>query len=420
MILKKRITNLTISAKNGDLESRQKLILENNKLIIKMANITYDEIKKYYMKKNNITLNINQFKLPDNIISLEDIIQDFYEKSLEILDYYLYCKKNIYFSSYLNFRLSIYIKIYALEWFNKIQNIESNYLYLTTYNNSNTIEYKETVDEILTNLKNNDLLQNNIEFVKDILIGINFDDLSKKYNLSRRRLTMKIKYIGLIYNKKKNQVDNVNIKPKYQIKKFNNGSIIKEYKPIIEKLVNEVCNIINKYYKINFEKIKYSFCKYLDEIISNYYIEYKQDTIEFKQIIINLLEKYKIYYLKYVVFNSSLKLPEIFKIKIDNYSFETELISQIKNGNIINIELYRYYILSVVNSICDNDTSLNYSDIYYDLYLIINNLIKEYFTHNKPNINEFNDYFFSILSNYKEQNTIKKNRHIDNNQKFRG
>lgn len=53
-----------------------------------MATSAYEELMRQYMNYYNED-NFDTFNLPNNLIDLDDIIQDFYVKSIEVLDNYL-------------------------------------------------------------------------------------------------------------------------------------------------------------------------------------------------------------------------------------------------------------------------------------------------------------------------------------------
>ena len=81
------ILNLINLYKNGDINARNKLIETNYKMIKEKAETSYKlltiKIKEYYNIKDK------NYILPDNVINIDDVIQDFYEKTIYVLEKYI-------------------------------------------------------------------------------------------------------------------------------------------------------------------------------------------------------------------------------------------------------------------------------------------------------------------------------------------
>ena len=290
------ILNLINLYKNGDINARNKLIETNYKMIKEKAETSYKlltiKIKEYYNIKDK------NYILPDNVINIDDVIQDFYEKTIYVLEKYINEKKDEYFSTYLNQTLTTYINIYAEKMFNKIINKENNEFNIEIKNN-----YKESkdnkIEEIKFLFKNDSVLKKHEEFIDMILDGYTMKELKKETGLDGRRLGMKIKYLACEYNKKRevlsmlyNTVDD-NI---YILLKERKIYQIPYYKKIIDDAIlftiNKIVNTeIADYY--HYSDIFNYYIDISNSIIKNYFKNNRYDLLKFNEFFLKRLNRCK-------------------------------------------------------------------------------------------------------------------------------
>ena len=113
----KYLVKLTEQAKEGNNDAINKLIENNSKTIIKYAKLAYEELRLKYNLYYNLEEDNN---LPYNIIDLDDIIQEFYIKSMQYIKTYLKTDCDYYFSSFLGNYLNKYEKLYVKKELKKI------------------------------------------------------------------------------------------------------------------------------------------------------------------------------------------------------------------------------------------------------------------------------------------------------------
>lgn len=301
----KNVAKLTLAARNGDIEARNLLLEMNNELIVKIANTTYDEIKKNYINYYNIDRSDNNFIMPNNIISYEDILQDFYQKSVLIIKKYFSKNTNIYLSQYLNHYLSSYKNTYVKTVSNKIIEINNKEDHISInskdFNFINNLQRQNIINEIMDVVSTNKRLNYYHDFISYIFDDLSYDELSKKTNLTPRRIGIKIKVFADLYKK---QIDmNKNILPGesddiilYRVK-----SNMIETIPYYDKLIKDNVDIIYQKlnnYNINYEEIKLEFYGLVKRNIHNYFNENdKSDLISFNKFFISMIKDSKNYYI---------------------------------------------------------------------------------------------------------------------------
>ena len=293
--------------------------------------------------------------------------------------------------------------------------MKNKYEYLDTIDLSDfrlslKLKRMEDIDEIKNKVKRDIVLNKHTEFVDDIFNGYTCDNLSLKYNLNKKRLSMKINKIGEIYNnriKYNNNVD-INNNDNYKCK-----SLLIKYMPDIDKITIDIYKLICKYFDYSYEKINYEFINLIDNAIFKYIENNKYDLQKINKYIKEILPKYKIYYLKYKILNNTCNnnCLSISNQALLNYSFYNDMLETIKNGHIFNIHLYRHYILNCINETykyMNKENNINYRIIYDDYIIAIKQFIEEYFKQEKIDIELFNDNLFSILSKFSEEYKNKK------------
>lgn len=210
------ITNLSNSAKYGDVKAKEELFLKNQDRIIRYASKTYAKIKQIYvdyliekddyslyLKEEYKYINNNNYEdiyngIPDNIISLEDIISDFYVRAGAILDSYVKANINLFFSTYLDNRLSYYMNKY-IEDFKLRLNNNDDYDYM---NNNNLENNSELRKQILDNIEKDYFLRMYKDFLITIFSLNDYEEIKKETGLETRLINQKIKIFGKVYNKR--------------------------------------------------------------------------------------------------------------------------------------------------------------------------------------------------------------------------
>ena len=202
------ISELTSKVKKGDTEARKKLIENNFDLIKRLATETYNSIKKNYQREC-------KYSLSNNIITLDDVIQDFYIRALNAIDNYIDNNCSFYFSVYLNNMLVAYKKHYSKSTLDKLLKSANTYKYeledYLTDKNQNMMDLsidKEEKEEILQ-VKDYDIcLKKYSELIDIIFKYSNYQDVLEQSGLSRRKLTRDINQFGELYQIRRNQVLN--------------------------------------------------------------------------------------------------------------------------------------------------------------------------------------------------------------------
>ena len=261
----KSVKELTILAKEGDLRAKNKLFERNIDAIIKFANTAYFEIIKVYDVEKGT-------KIPDNLISKDDVVQDFLIKSNELFDIFLKHTNYIFFSTYLSKNLSPYVKTYSRRKINQIKEVND----MECYRNLDNCfyAYLECVNEeklkkyIFDMVDNNKTLKNHREFIELVLSGYSYDELERLMNLEKRELKLKLFYICKLLKKhEKNFLVSKQIEELIEQARSGNSKAV-------EMIVDNYSNYILEYVNITYERIKNLDCKdneFLQEEIIGYF-----------------------------------------------------------------------------------------------------------------------------------------------------
>ena len=291
-----KILKLISLYEQGDISARNVLLEMNYELIKEKAYLAYnlltDKIKKYYNIDNN------NYILPDYIINVDDILQDFNIQSLYIIDHYITKKTNEYLSSYLNQRLSSYINIYTDIWYKKIILKENNEFHQTI--KLTQIEKEDIlIKEIKFMFKNDSVLIKHEKFINMILDGCTIEELKKETGLDKRRIGMKIKYLAEEYTKRKKYLNLLyKIEEENIYKMIKNGKIyeLPFYKEIIDNCIIETMKKItlsNNKDNINYSDIYNYYIEKSNKIIKNYFKKHEENIIAFNEYFIPKINSYK-------------------------------------------------------------------------------------------------------------------------------
>ena len=245
----KHLVILTEQAKEGNTEAINRLIEKNSKMITKFAQLAYEELKLKY----NLHYNLDEDNLlPNNIIDLDDIIQEFYIKSLKYLKTYLKTDYNntYYFSSFLGNYLSKFKPLYVKKVLKKIIKQNDNEIIETLdlrfYNYTEQKQKQDIVNYIMSIIEIDKVLIYYKDFIKDILDGLSYKELQNIHKLPTNRLNMKLKKFCEIY--KKHEEINLllleSMNKDYVLDKILNNKILEvpyykfRFDQVIEKLQN--------------------------------------------------------------------------------------------------------------------------------------------------------------------------------------
>ena len=227
----KHLVILTEQAKEGNTEAINRLIEKNSKMINKYAELAYKEIKIKYQ----LYYNLDEAKLPNNIIDLDDITQEFYIKSLEYLDRYLKSEPNIYFSSFLGTYLRKLKPFYVKKILKKIIK-------------QNDYEVIQTFDKRFYDYMENKQKQDIINYIMNIIKidELSYEELNEIYKLPNNRINMRIKSFCEVFKKHEERnlalIDSLN--KDYVLDKILNNKILEvpyykfKFDQVIEKLQN--------------------------------------------------------------------------------------------------------------------------------------------------------------------------------------
>lgn len=194
-------------ARDGDLDARNKLIELNYPLIINKATLCYKKLdfSYYQLYKQHIR---------SYIIDIDDIVQDFSYRTINILNTYLHGKSQLYFSIYLNMMLTSYTNKFLKNTLMQIKQKKQFEINRNLHYDTNVI-IENSDNQLIRDLKiiaNTDKRIGKFEdFINYILDGYSFKELSKITGLDKRRLVMKIKYVAELYKIRDNKI---NIKKK--------------------------------------------------------------------------------------------------------------------------------------------------------------------------------------------------------------
>ena len=241
------VFDLTMTVKLGDKWARQELLKMNITLINRIAYTTFNEINKLYKEKFEIDL-------PDNIISDEDVIQDFYIKSLNLLDNYINKDVNLYFSVYLNNMLAAYSKSYvkmtSLSLF-KIYDNESERNLDNQFQRILDVKQDEFIKDEMLKLCD---LDSYMSYYKDIINIVfkysNFQAIEEETGFNKRYVTRRLTQFAELYKTRREIL--LNIERTEQILKLINNFDDEYFKKLCSYLNDVIMkDVLDIYYQIN-------------------------------------------------------------------------------------------------------------------------------------------------------------------------
>lgn len=296
--MERYICTLTDKARLGDTNASNELITINYNLIRNKALVAYNMINAELKNINN------KYILSSNIKELDDIIQELCIKSIYILDTFLKRHDDKYFSSYLNDALTSYIDTYVKKTvksiivkddYEIIQNIDTTFMKYI-----DKLHYNEEIKEILFMIENDIYLKKYETFIKNILSGLSYEELSRISNLDKRNINIKINNFKELYNRKKIELNLLYVLGDKQI--FNiikNGDIytIDYYKNIIDKYILSIYNEISNTL-IDYEEIKNEILVMINKLIIKYINNNSFNLSEFNNYLVEKLREKKYRYIK--------------------------------------------------------------------------------------------------------------------------
>lgn len=402
----KPVFDLLIKAKTGDNDAKNKLLEMNNDLIIKIATTTFNEIERLYINYYGIS---NNYKLPNNVISLEDVIQDFQIKAIYIMNDYIKKSINKYFSVYLNHLLTSYKETYIKKNLKNILYKNNNEQIVNINNTFNQLvqdsNHKRLVDEIMQVIDQNQKLHKYKKFIQEVLNGLSYEELSTLFSIDTRNINRKLNSFINIYKKcnkdiiDKYNVDNVDISE--MIKKGNIYQI-PFYKYHIDNCLNSILKVINNN-NFSYEYLKTKLLILFNNNINKYLQE--------KQFEINNFNEYffiRLKYYKYFFINNYNN--EIYNTSINK---EMEILDLIKYGYFYTIPFYKKFVDKEVNNIYNylkESCNISYQEVFNHFFIIVDKIILNYLKNNVPDITSFNNYLIQHVR-INENNFIKGQIH---------
>lgn len=309
------VQELIMQAKSGNFDAKNKLFEQNINIIIKIASKTYNDIIKIYNVQPN-------FKIPDNLITKDDVIQDFCIKAYHILTKFLNLSNSYFFSSYLANGLNSYSESYI----KKTVRVLTEKVEMETRHNIDTSFYKylemckeEKNRKYILELLEHPSFDGYRDFIKLVLSGYDYDRLKELTGLSGRKINIKLnsfikqflKRKALIEQKEKDkQIFDATIKD-VDTKK----NLYKIYEECVLKYVNKAYDQLfdckKGFYIVPYQQVKQDFelqfYKYF-----NYYVN-KGYQNNFKQYLSNVFNAYVKGYVK-----NKLKHEALENIKHEN------------------------------------------------------------------------------------------------------
>lgn len=393
-------------------------------VIKEIAGDTYYQFYDRYIKLNNIKS--KKFVLPNSILDIDDVIQDYYIKSYELLIDYFTNNHRGYIKEYLVTHLSKYQKEYLdflfKEHLKKEDNkqIQDDEYYIKTM--LKEIKQDRIRKQVLKKLLKNEKLKNYHTLIQEILSGSTYSEIYTSCGLNWHEVNIAIEEIGNIYQGKLEGIQR--FFPKYEvsdeINKYNKK--IDYYKKYLYDKVQKFYSIIYPYFLVDNYKLHTYF---KDKVI-------EQDI----KLRIHLEEPDKYLYILDQLINNtkSLYLKQYFNLNIESIIFNTqfnkkyldkEIVNKIKEGAIFEIPYYKKLLLESIKEIYQNleqfdenitkDNEL-YLEIYYCFKSIIGEIAQDYFQNN-DNLDTFNLKLKKSLEIKKEefiyhklQNSKVKNR----------
>ena len=393
-------------------------------LIKKFASDTYSQFYDNYIKIKNIK--DKNYVLPNSILDYEDVIQDYYTKSYELLNEYFENERRGYIREYLIKNLLIYQQVYldslickySLE--QKNNQIQEDAYYIKAM--LKEIKQDRIRKQVLKKLLKNEKLKNYHTLIQEILSGSTYSEIYTSCGLNWHEVNIAIEEIGNIYQGKLEGIQR--FFPKYEvsdkINKYNKK--IDYYKKYLYDKVQEFYSIIYPYFLIDNYKLHTYF---KDKVI-------EQD-IKLR-IFLEEPDKY-LYILDQLINNTkSLYLKQYFNLNIDSIIFNTqfnkeyldkEIVNKIKEGAIFEIPYYKKLLSEslkeIYQSIEKYDENLTKdNELYLEIYNYFKSTIGEIaqdFFQNNDNIDTFNQHLKNSLEIRKNniiyqklQNSKVKNR----------
>ena len=304
MIEEKNIYNITLEAKMGNIESRNKLIENNQQIIEKYAKIAFEEIKLEYLKYYNLD---DSQELPNNIIDLDDIKQELYLKTIDYFNLYAKNNLNVYFSSFINNYISKNLSSYIKKKLKKILNIYDNEIIeqvdIDYINYINLKEKEELKKQILDSIKIDPKLKMYEQLIKNILDGLCIHELTDLYKTNYKKIYKRIKNFLKLYKKQelKNKALMESLNEEYIFNKLIKGELFEV--PIYNYYLNQgteyVYQTIGIDNNISKDEIKEKIYQTLMKHINKYLNKNIYDFKKFNELLLDKLYRYVYSYKQY-------------------------------------------------------------------------------------------------------------------------
>lgn len=322
--IKESVSDIVVLAKNGDLGAKNKLFEMNMDIVIRIATEAYYEIVKIYKVNQND-------KIPNNIITMDDVVQDFSIKANDIFNNFLNNSDDMFFSTYLIIRLNSYAKTYIKrETQSLIERVDMECmrnLDLSFYNYLDMSEDSRKREYIMDILKKDFTLSHYEEFIKLVFLGYDYERLKELTKLDGRKINIKLNLFIKHFLDKKEKLEE---KEKHLelLKKAKNGDteainmMCEYYDDFILHYSNKAYNqiILNEFLisEITLETVYDVFQKYFYKCL-NRYIDKNYQT-EFREYMLHMYNSYVRYYVKKILKKHG--LLEKNKVKIKNQEFK--------------------------------------------------------------------------------------------------
>ena len=321
---KELVSDIIILAKNGDLDAKEKLFERNMGIVIRTATKAYNEIVKFYKVDEHD-------KIPDNIITKDDVIQDFSIKTYDLVNNFLNSSNDIFLSTYLCNLLNSYAKTYIkrkIQKLTEIVDMESmRNLDLSFYNYLDACEENRKKEYIMDILKKDSTLIKYEEFIKLVFLGYDYERLKELTKLDGRKINIKLNLFIKHFLDKKEKMEEKE-KDLELLKKAKNGDteainmMCEYYDDFILHYSNKAYNqiILNEFLisEITLETVYDVFQNYFYKCL-NRYIDKNYQT-EFREYMLHMYNSYVRYYVKKILKKHG--LLEKNKVKIKNQEFK--------------------------------------------------------------------------------------------------
>ena len=365
------------------------------------------EFKEHFKNKDE------EYNLPNVFLDYDDLLQELYIKAYDLLKKYFSNNKNFNIDRYLITSLEeygntfIYDSLY--ETFNKYEreiiiNINSEF-YNYTYHKHN----EEMKKKILDNAVSNKQLESSILFIKAILDGCSYTELEENFYLDEFEVNAEIEKISCFFKRNIKQIDIIDeqdfIKKKASCYIFK----IPFYMNLITNYIDDVYNILNPYYSVNYKNIESAF---INNIILNC------DNINLLKInneqlncyLLNLLENIKQEYV-FKVLNLSNNNNFFKQIEINQSFIENVVLNKILDSRIYEIPKYKNFIIECVDftyNEAKEQFSIDYEDIYNYFYNEVLKFIFKFIASKEYNLKNFNIKFMETMKLKKDYYSYNK------------